>query len=189
MDVFQGDASSRKISFADLNSFCGKLIGVMINPGWFTQQNGWNKFQSLPILKLCPSGFLFVWIPKSYLQRIWKKFKSLGFLYVESLTWIQLNPNGKVLQTPDGLFSKSHITLYIFRRGGRDIEIKHQRSSDVVFDFDLPGKFRIPNEAYNAIEIMLPNSEGKLLELWSTPESDRNGWIHVCESEASSSNE
>ena len=139
------------------------------------------KLERLPLPRLCPDGFVFVWIPKTLLQRVWRIIKGWGFVYVENLTWIELCPNHRIQAKTDdrALLPFSHATLYIFRRGGKNIEIKHQRSSDVVFD--VSGRDRVPKDVYKAIETMLPSSAGKLLELWSPSRACRPGWVHVYE--------
>lgn len=174
------------LAAADLRSLYRKFLGVMINPMWASHRtaDAFFRLKALPIPSLCPDGFVFVWLPKIFLQSVWKILKSWGFVYVENLTWIQLQPNSKVIRNQDPanvILPSSHITLYIFRRGGKNIEIKHQRSSDVVFDFHSPDRFRVPREAYNAIETMLPTAYGKLLEIWSAADARRAGWMHLCE--------
>lgn len=39
----------------------------------------------------------------------------------------------------------------------------------------------MPLEAYRTIEVMLPESKGQLLELWSSPKGSytRPGWLHA----------
>ena len=95
-------------------------------------------------------------------------------------------PNNKVVRGEYKYTRKSHLTLYIFRRlnTGKDIELRHQRNPDVVLDCvqcSEDGHGKIPLEAYKAIETLLPGSQGRLLELWSAPDSPREGWTHVVE--------
>jgi len=142
----------------DLSSFYRKFIGVMINLGWATKPSPLLTLQSLSLSDLCPDGFIFIWIPKAFIQPVWKILRASGFKYVESLTWIQLKSNNKVqsIHAEDpSILPRSHIALYIFRRGGRDIEIRHQRSSDVVLDV-FRDDLTVPKEVYEAIETMLP---------------------------------
>jgi hypothetical protein len=59
----------------------------------------------------------------------------------------------------------------------QNIELRHQRSPDVVFDYLKPND-KCPIETYSTIEILLPQSRGKLLELWGNKEeNDRPGWV------------
>lgn len=170
---------------SDLTGFYRKFLGVMINPLWTQKKDSEIVLKKLPITKLCSEGFLFIWIPKGFLQIIWKLTISWGYSYVENLTWIQLKPNNKVQRLQEeenSILPTSHLTLYIFRKGGKKIEIKHQRSSDLVFDvFDPQSEFRVPQEVYNVIETMLPGSSGKLLEIWAPKTVLRDGWMHLNE--------
>eukprot|EP00210_Caulerpa_lentillifera_P002400 g2301.t1 len=170
---------------ANLRGFFRKFLGVMINPLWNQKGTSPLVLQDLPIGKLCPEGFLFIWIPKGCLQSIWKLASDWGYSYVENLTWIQLKANNKVRRDQEDdnwILPRSHLTLYIFRKGAKRIEIKHQRSSDLVFDvFDPLMEFKVPQEVYNVIETMLPESKGKLLELWAPKEALKDGWTHLHE--------
>lgn len=81
----------------------------------------------------------------------------------------------------------SHLTLYIFRKDGegKDIEMRHQRSPDVVINCmqqsPLSHRWKVPDEVYITLETMLPNAGGKFLELWSDGEDSRPGWVHIAE--------
>ena len=39
----------------------------------------------------------------------------------------------------------------------------------------------MPEEAFVAIETLLPTGKGKFLELWADPNQQRPGWTHVVE--------
>ncbi len=72
------------------------------------------------------------------------------------------------------------------------IELRHQRSPDVVFDkireSNSNGESK-PVEAYNAVETLLPTAiinhetlnpgSFKLLELWCAEDKHRDQWIRV----------
>eukprot|EP00891_Asterochloris_glomerata_P005104 jgi/Astpho2/5104/gw1.00073.74.1_t len=116
-----------------------------------------------------------------------------GFDYVESLTWVFLHPNNSIAHLPSALCRSSHLTLFIFRRSGeapaegkgRDIELRHQRNPDVVFDClgPLTGGLQaavVRDEVFNTIEMLLPSGKGSFLELWAPGEGQRPGWTHVC---------
>ena len=72
------------------------------------------------------------------------------------------------------------------------IELRHQRTSDVVFDiYDKETNINYsPNEfIYKMIEILLPKAnileapKGtlKMLEIYAMKNSNRRGWIHLSE--------
>ncbi len=39
----------------------------------------------------------------------------------------------------------------------------------------------VPEEAFYAIETLLPTGKGKFLELWAPYKARRPGWVHVAE--------
>ena len=39
----------------------------------------------------------------------------------------------------------------------------------------------MPEEAFHAIETLLPTGKGKFLELWAAYNACRPGWVHVAE--------
>ncbi|KAF8068428.1 clcD [Scenedesmus sp. PABB004] len=115
-----------------------------------------------------------------------------GFSYVENLTWVLLGPGHDVLRLPYPTARRSHVTLYIFRKDGegRDIELRHQRSPDVVLDCVRAVEGRewdVPAEVFATIETLLPTGQGAFLELWAPAEAGRAGWTHVVERPASRS--
>jgi hypothetical protein len=64
--------------------------------------------------------------------------QSWKYVYVENLTWVQMTPANRFLRVPYSKFSTSHRTLLIFRRvvpEGKAIELRHQRTPDVVVDY------------------------------------------------------
>ena len=42
----------------------------------------------------------------------------------------------------------------------------------------------VPEEAFHAIETLLPTGKGRFLELWAPLKASRPGWIHVAETAA-----
>lgn len=101
----------------------------------------------LPLPRLCPVGYLFLWVPKTLVSQVVRLLYSWGYVYIENLTWVWMNPNNRILRLPAPYAASSHATLYIFRKDGegRDIELRHQRNPDVVFDCvqATPGAFKI----------------------------------------------
>jgi len=148
-----------------------------------------RRLAALPLPTLCPRGFVFVWARKQHLSAIVSQLYSWGFAYVENLTWVWKQPNNTVARLPHAFTASSHLTLLIFRREGqgRDIELRHQRSPDVVFDCIAPApgrEWRVPQEVYSTLETLLPTGGGAFLELWAAAEHARPGWTHVAEAAA-----
>ncbi|KAI9484963.1 hypothetical protein BDB00DRAFT_96075 [Zychaea mexicana] len=153
-----------------------------------------DELARLNVPEIVPLGFLFVWIEKEWLQRIVMIAESWGFKYVENFCWIKKNINNQIHKGEYRYFNKSKLSLLIFRKEG-DIELRHQRNPDCVFDFIkpmLPGEITESKPAfmYDVIETMLPtavyhpekNPEAKgLLELWAKKGTRRNGWTTVLE--------
>jgi hypothetical protein len=113
-----------------------------------------------------------------------------GFHYVENLTWVVLGAHHGALAAPSPLAARSHLTLMIYRRAGEDVDLRHQRSPDVVFDTvrrcrAAPG-YETPPAAWAAIETMLPGAtKGAALELWGSERAGaRPGWTTLVQKQA-----
>ncbi|KFM24789.1 hypothetical protein F751_3801 [Auxenochlorella protothecoides] len=110
---------------------------------------------------------------------------SWGFMYIENLTWVYLSPNHTVSREESPFFASSHLTLYMFRWAdrGREMELRHQRNPDVLFDCCLPiaGSpcHAVPQAVYDTIETLLPGAKDRFLELWAAQGSARPGWTQA----------
>lgn len=150
-----------------------------------------SRLCRLPLPELCPKGFLLVWVHKGLIPLACRQLGSAGYAYVENLTWVMVEPNNNVarLECRPSPAACSHRTLLIFRKegDGRDIELRHQRSPDVIFDCvrAVDGRpWGVPREVYTTIETMLPTGRGAFLELWAQRGVRRPGWDHVVETPA-----
>ena len=72
----------------------------------------------VPVPRLCPIGFVFIWADKVQLHAVVKQMYRWGFSYIENLTWVQLRPSNQLLMLPSQYCRRSHSTLLIFRRTG-----------------------------------------------------------------------
>jgi N6-adenosine-specific RNA methylase IME4 len=133
---------------------------------------------------LIPRGFLFIWVEKELIPRVFRMAKRWQFEYVENLVWVRKRVNNRLERKPYKYLCKSKITLLIFRKAG-EIELRHQRSPDVCFDFLKKGRQK-PTFVYEVIETLLPTAKyspeegrGKCLELWATKGKARPGWTSV----------
>ena len=138
---------------------------------------------------LIPKGLIFLWSQKSEIKEwveIMEKFK---FNYVENLVWVQVDKKATekvgglenlqdfstdlLVRSKNTPFAASHLTLLMFRKvSSGKLELRHQRTCDVVFDFEKPRGY-----VYHMIETLLPEA-GTKLELWAEDQS-RAGWMHV----------
>ncbi|KAG2185000.1 hypothetical protein INT43_000913 [Umbelopsis isabellina] len=151
-----------------------------------------EQLASLDIPSIVPKGFLFIWLEKEWLPDIVRMCEKWQFKYVENFCWIKKNLNNQIAKKPYTYFNKSKLSLLIFRREG-DVELRHQRNPDCVFDFSKP---QVPGELtelkprflYQIIETLLPsaifhpenNPNGeRLLELWAKADQKRLGWTTV----------
>eukprot|EP00803_Ostreobium_quekettii_P009047 evm.model.scf_1524.3 EVM.evm.TU.scf_1524.3 scf_1524:18566-23824(+) len=169
----------------------GAFTAVLVNPGWDDGACGREevdraarRLRECALPRLVPRGFVFIWLRKSVLQKAWRVLTGWGYVYVENLTWVVLGANGRAARAPAPLCWDSHKTLYVFRKAGegKDIQIRHQRSPDVVFDcmkLEKGGSWKVPDEVFQTIETMLPTTSGRLLELWASEKSQRRGWTHI----------
>lgn len=161
---------------------------VLVNSTWYrgyTHDDAMKRISSVSFKSLVPYGFIFVWTPKELVHPVCKLMQTHGYAYIENLTWVWMEPNNTIAKEDSEYVRRSHLTLYMFRAIDRiqNIELRHQRSPDVIFDYQKDGDM-CPLETYSYIEILLPQSKGKLVELWGTvEENDRPGWAVVTEQE------
>ncbi|GAB5590146.1 hypothetical protein Unana1_05046 [Umbelopsis nana] len=151
-----------------------------------------EQLTSLDIPSIVPKGFLFIWLEKEWLPDIVRMCEKWKFKYVENFCWIKKNLNNQIAKKPYQYFNKSKLSLLIFRKEG-DVELRHQRNPDCVFDFskpNVPGELTElkPRFLYQIIETLLPsatfhpenNPNGeRLLELWAKTGQRRLGWTTV----------
>ena len=183
------------------------FVGVMLSPGWewagiadadsLTKEEltlrRMERLATIAPQRYCPDGFIFIWVSKEDILAVTEYCYKHRFVYVENLTWVQLSPNNSISQRSSPCIRRGHHTLYIFRKASektKEIELKHQRSPDVVFDFmrvDERGNLRPPKAVYDSIETLLPQGKGKLLELYTPLDDDgiapaaRDGWVCVAQ--------
>ncbi|KAF9922306.1 hypothetical protein BGZ65_009695, partial [Modicella reniformis] len=155
-----------------------------------------EQLGTLNIRAILPKGFLFVWVEKEFLPQMVVLADKWGMRYVENFCWIKRNLNNEIVHEKSPYFNSSKLTLLVFRKEG-EIDIRHQRSPDCVYDFVKPAD---PNELseekplflYELIETLLPqavysasNPNGaKMLELWARRGTRRKGWTSICQLKA-----
>jgi hypothetical protein len=70
------------------------FLGVLLNPPWTTVTP--KQVEALALPKLCPLGFVFVWVEKEVLDQVVDAMVRLKYVYVENLTWVLMRPNNRV---------------------------------------------------------------------------------------------
>ncbi|KAF9102862.1 hypothetical protein BGX27_010836 [Mortierella sp. AM989] len=121
-----------------------------------------EQLSQLNISTVLPRGFLFVWIEKEFLPALVQMAEKWELRYVENFCWIKKTVNNQISCEKSPYFNSSKLSLLVFRREG-DIDIRHQRSPDCVFDFIKPVN---PDELseqkplflYELIETLLPQA-------------------------------
>ncbi|KAG0244206.1 hypothetical protein BGW41_000193 [Actinomortierella wolfii] len=189
------------------------LQGIMADPPWnFIVADGRNdgkcsltldKFTSVmeKALELVPSGIVCVWTHKAILPDVVSVMHGLGCRYVENLVWYKLALNNTNLDRASPYFRSSKEILLMFKKGD-GFDIRHQRTADVIMDFEKPTSSWIheewtepkPEGVFEMMEILLPDARfspklgrGRLLELWAKRGQERRtGWISVHELKDSS---
>ncbi|GAB5586849.1 hypothetical protein Unana1_01749 [Umbelopsis nana] len=170
------------------------LPGEKATPGKITIE----QLATLNIPSIVPKGFLFIWLEKEWLPDIVRICEKWEFKYVENFCWIKKNLNNQIAKKSYKYFNKSKLSLLIFRREG-DVELRHQRNPDCVFDFskpNVPGELTEmkPRFLYQIIETLLPsatfhpenNPNGeRMLELWAKTGQNRLGWTTVVDASSS----
>lgn len=165
----------------------GQFQAILLNP---PEGLSSRLKQRLKFLKsLMKNGLVFIWSHKSETRDWVEMMEKVKFQYVENLVWVQVDePSVKKAGGLDTLtdfstqllaasdhspFATAHRTLLLFRRvPAQKLELRHQRTCDVVFDYSQPQQY-----VYHMIETLLP-AAGRKLELWANGNT-REGWLHV----------
>jgi hypothetical protein len=136
-----------------------------------------SDFTKLTIPKsVMKDGMIFIWVEKEFISAIIKHLESQGFQYVENVCYVMLNremqPSVKEFNTIDATpaiklddytyLKKAHRSLLMFRRSSESgaLELRHQRTGDVVFDWKDPENPERKPDFYiwRLIEILLPKA-------------------------------
>ncbi|KAL1920150.1 uncharacterized protein VTP21DRAFT_1296 [Calcarisporiella thermophila] len=180
--------------------------GVLIDPPWDfylkDDLHDGNCYLTIPMFasiiekttQYIKSGIFFVWTHKLLQDSVLKVMDFYDCKYVENLVWYKKCINNANLDRVSPHFRVSKEILLMFKKGD-DFEMRHQRSADVIIDFETPPElwsqeeYTMPKpvEVYQMIETLLPaasydasKGRGRLLELWAKRSSPRRkGWIAV----------
>ncbi|KAG0283687.1 hypothetical protein BGZ96_011919 [Linnemannia gamsii] len=184
------------------------IQGVLADPPWnFIVKDSRNdgacrltmsKFGDImeKALELMPNGIVSVWTHKAILPEVVSIMHGLGCRYVENLVWYKTALNNSDLNRASPYFRTTKEILLMFKKG-EGFDIRHQRTADVIMDFEKPTTSWIkedytepkPDSVFEMMEIMLPDARyipttgrGRLLEIWAKKSQDRRtGWISVHE--------
>lgn len=69
----------------------GSILSVPQHESQAASQRSIAAFSALPIKRLCPTGFVFVWADKRFIHGIVKQMQTWTFTYIENLTWVQVS--------------------------------------------------------------------------------------------------
>ena len=88
--------------------------------------------------------------------------ESWGFRFVESFCWVRKSTNNRLKVEPSKFFNKAKLTMLVLRKDG-DIELRHQRNPDCIYDFVKPKseedlREKKPDFVYDVIETLLPTA-------------------------------
>ncbi|KAF9125082.1 hypothetical protein BGW39_007660 [Mortierella sp. 14UC] len=184
------------------------IQGVLADPPWnFIVEDGRNdgacrltthKFAEImeKALELMPNGIVSVWTHKAILPEVVSIMHGLGCRYVENLVWYKTALNNSDLNRASPYFRTTKEILLMFKKGD-GFDIRHQRTADVIMDFEKPTTAWIkedytepkPESVFEMMEILLPDARympttgrGRLLEIWAKRSQERRtGWISVHE--------
>lgn len=182
------------VAGTDLVALGGGFLGVLMSPPW---DDGFTPADlarlRLPV-EAMDRGFLFIWTDKRLISDVLDVATGWGFRYVENLTWVRQRFNNRNTAEDSPWIRRSKSTLLMVRREtDARVELRHQRSPDVIFDFvrrdPATGREVMPPTVYRTIETLLPTAlyseadgRGRLLELWAGGRgSCRAGWTTVVE--------
>ena len=153
------------LSFPFYSLHSHSFIGVIINaPLSDDPTTGITPTQlaTLPLPDcLASDAIVGVWAQKQFVGPVVQCMSSAwGCKYVENLTWVHLSPGGDVARGEAPFTRASHSTLVMGRRssssrGGGELELRHQRSADVIVEA-VRGGGRFPDAAREMLETLLP---------------------------------
>ncbi|KAI8971356.1 hypothetical protein BDB01DRAFT_845197 [Pilobolus umbonatus] len=142
------------------------------------------------------AGLIFIWVHKLIQADIVRFMSTIDCKYVENLVWFKKSINNMHLDEPSPYISSTKEILLMFKKG-EGFELRHQRSADVIIDFQVPRDEWIADDytepkpvgVYDMIETLLPKAlyndtlhRGRLLELWAKKQShNREGWVALHE--------
>ncbi|KAL0488493.1 hypothetical protein AKO1_015534 [Acrasis kona] len=175
---------------ADMSNL-GKFSAVLIDPPWHKVCP--RVISQFPIRSVIEKEvYLFIWVDKNYISQILNMIEGeWKFKYVENLCWVMEEPNHTHTMNESTFMKRSHQTMLMFKKEPKKsknverMEIRHQRSPDVVFDFVSDSRTREkPRKVYEYLETFLPN--GRFLELWGSVLNKgscktRSKWTTLCE--------
>ncbi|KAI9472175.1 MAG: hypothetical protein EXX96DRAFT_489167 [Benjaminiella poitrasii] len=146
------------------------------------------------------AGMVFVWTHKLIQADVVRTMYDIDCRYVENLVWFKKSVNNVHLDQPSPYISSTKEILLMFKKGD-GFELRHQRSPDVIIDFEKPAREWIQDEytepkppgVYDMIETLLPKAgydetinRGRFLELWAKKAAPRReGWIAFHENKLS----
>lgn len=146
--------------------------------------------------ELFPFGLLFIWVEKRLMPSVFALAEGWGLKYVENIVWVRLGPDNGFACEPGPHFNNAKHTLMVFKRDG-ELDLRHQRNADVIFDFVAPAAGYAPGSArtskpqhvFTTIETLLPRAvydaadpvaqPGRLLELWAERGTLRPSWTKL----------
>ncbi|CAK62308.1 unnamed protein product (macronuclear) [Paramecium tetraurelia] len=106
---------------------------------------------------------------------------------LDNLNFLQQKVQVKdlIVNCPSKVLNQSKQVLIMFRKFDEQktqLELRHQRTPDVLFDFVSNGKKSEKSKEYiyQTIETLLPKSQ--LMEIFAQRDQPRKDWISVCES-------
>ncbi|CAD8051463.1 unnamed protein product [Paramecium primaurelia] len=105
---------------------------------------------------------------------------------LDNLNFLQQKVQVKdlILYCPQKVLNQSKQVLIMFRKFDElktQLELRHQRTPDVLFDLVNDGKQSQKSKEYiyQTIETLLPKSQ--LMEIFAQKDQPRKGWISICE--------
>jgi hypothetical protein len=163
----------------------GKFSAVLIDPPW-------HEITPQDLLKLDMYGmtykeaYLFIWVEKKYISDTLRLIeKNWNFRYVENMCWVMERANQEFTMNESEFLATSHQTMLIFKKEPKKakarMDIRHQRSPDVIFDFvDEQHPREKPRRVFGYLETLIPN--GQFLELWGSHQNKQrkeSRWVTI----------
>eukprot|EP00924_Labyrinthula_sp_SR-Ha-C_P011261 snap_masked-scaffold_48-processed-gene-1.91-mRNA-1 protein AED:1.00 eAED:1.00 QI:0/-1/0/0/-1/1/1/0/173 len=114
-----------------------------------------DQVKQIPVNKLCPVGFVPLWVTNLRLKEGIDILKTWGCLLVEVVVWVKKTSSGKLWHS-HGQFLRYNKEILVFSVRGKSI-LSKSRSGDVIMS-KVRQQSRKPDEVYQLLERLNPDA-------------------------------
>lgn len=166
----------------------GRLFDViMMDPPWQLSSSqpsrgvaiGYDSLsdeliKKIPVPKLQPAGFLFIWVINAKYSFTCKLMDAWGYKLVDEIAWIKKTVNGKIAKGHGFYLQHAKETCLVGIKGEGKFNYNGNIGCDVIFS-ERRGQSQKPQEIYDLIEKLVP--QGFYLEIFARRNNLRDKWV------------